>query len=84
MPRLQGSEEKKCEEQDCEHRSERRRGGGTPGTRAEIPLQPVEDTVLEQVFPRGTAAPGESIQKQIFLLKVCSPQRTAAWSRGRA
>ncbi|KAK4831676.1 hypothetical protein QYF61_018673 [Mycteria americana] len=42
-------EEKKCEKRPCRHQVQRRwRGRGAPDARAEIVLQPTEETVVEQ------------------------------------
>lgn len=48
------SEERKCEEikkPADTNISEEGEGEGAPGTEAEIPLQPVERSMVEQVFP---------------------------------
>ena len=50
---MRGRHEKKCERNNHAHTEvgEEGGGGGAPGTGAEIPLQPVEKTMVRQAFP---------------------------------
>ncbi|GAB0176179.1 epimerase family protein SDR39U1 [Grus japonensis] len=50
-------------------------GGGAPGTRAEIPLQPLEKTMVRQ------AVSLQPIELMVEQISSCSPWRTPRWSR---
>ena len=53
---LHSSKGKKYGKQPCEPQGQRRRrGGGAPGAGAEGPRQPVEETMLEQIFTMHSA-----------------------------
>jgi len=56
--------------------SEGGKGGGAPGTGAEIPLQPMEQPLLRQAVP---CSPWRSMEEQI---STCSPWRPHAGAGG--
>jgi len=73
------SEGGKKEKQSCEHQSQRRRrGGDASGTRAEMPLQPVERPCQSRQPPCSPwAAAGGYFVKELW------PLESPHWSRGK-
>ncbi|PKU46219.1 hypothetical protein llap_3443 [Limosa lapponica baueri] len=55
-------------------------GGGAPGARAEIPLQPVEKTMVKQALPLQPVE--DTMPEQVVVPKgSCDPIESPCWSK---
>lgn len=61
---------KACNKEPCEHQGQRRRGRKCSRARTDVPLQSLERTEVEQLFPPTSCRPWKNTLEQISTLHL--------------